>query len=373
MHVAVLGAGYAGVALTRTLENRLPADVDITVVDERDDHLIQHLLHRAVRYPALADELTVPFGELFDRATHRRARITGLDPDAGRVEFEEGSLQYDVGAVTLGARTAYYGLPGVEAHSTPLKRLRHAEQIRATFLDVCATDGRAVVGGAGLSGIQVAGELAALANERGSDADVVLLEREPTVAPVFPERFRRAVADELETRGVEVRPNRTVTAVEDGHVVLDDAGDLANDQLVWTGGITGSDATQSRRPDVRATLRLGERTFAGGDAARVVDSSGEAVPASAQTAVREADVIATNVDRLVGHWRDGSEGFEPRLDRYEYTSLGWLVSVGDGAVAQIGPTVLRGRAAETAKEAVAAGYLGSIGAVERAVAYVREA
>jgi NADH dehydrogenase len=372
MHVAVLGGGYAGVALTRTLEDRLPADVDITVVDERGDHLIQHLVHRAIRYPALTDELTVPFGELFDRATHRRARVTDLDPGAGSVEFENGSLQYDVGAVTLGSRTAYYDLPGVEANSTPLKRLRHAEQIRTAFLDVCATDGRAVVGGAGLSGIQVAGELAALADERGSDADVVLLEREPTVAPVFPERFQRAVADELETRGIEVRPNHAVRAVEDGRVILED-GDLAYDQLVWTGGITGDDATQSQRPDVRATLRLGERTFAAGDAVRVVDSSGEAVPASAQTAIREADVAATNVDRLVGHRRDGSEGFEPRLERYEYTSLGWLVSVGDGAVAQIGPTVLRGRAAETAKEAVAAGYLGSIGAVERAVAYVREA
>jgi len=373
MHVAVLGAGYAGVALTRKLEDRLPADVEITVVDERGDHLVQHLVHRAIRYPGIADELTVPFEELFDRATHRRTRVTGLDSDAGRVELDDGSLTYDVGAVALGARTAYYDLPGVEAHSTPLKRLGHAEQIRADFLDVCETGGRAVVGGAGLSGIQAAGELAALADQRGSDAEVVLLERESSVAPDFPERFRRAVADELDVRGVEVRSNRAVVAVEDGTVQFDDGGDLAYDQLVWTGGIAGSDATGGERVDVRATLRLGERTFAVGDGARVVDSSGEAVPASAQTAVREASVAATNVEHLLDHRHNGGEGFEPRLDRYEYTSLGWLVSVGDGAVAQVGPTILRGAAAKKAKGAVAAGYLGGIGAVERAVNYVREA
>ncbi|MFB6297558.1 MAG: NAD(P)/FAD-dependent oxidoreductase [Salinirussus sp.] len=373
MHVVVLGAGYAGVALTRALEDRLPPEVELTVVDERETHLVQHLVHRAIRYPDLAEELTVPFGELFDRATHRQARIAGLDHDAGHVDLADGSLSYDVGALAVGARTAYYGLPGVEAHATPLKRLRHAEQIRSAFLDVCATGGRAVVGGAGLSGIQVAGELAALADERGSDAEVVLVEREPTVAPAFPERFRRAVAEELTARDVTVRLDRAVEAVDADAVRFAGGETLAYDQLVWTGGIAGGDATGGERPVVPATLRLGERTFAVGDAARVVDSDGEAVPASAQTAVREASVAAANVGRLVDHRRAGSEGFEPRLDRYGYTSLGWLVSVGDGAVAQIGPSVLRGPAATAAKETVAAGYLGNIGAVERALAYVREA
>jgi NADH dehydrogenase len=369
MHVAVLGAGYAGVALTRKLESGLPADVSITVVDERPDHLVQHLIHRAIRYPDLADELRVPFGELFDRAEHRRARVTGLDPDAGRAELDDGTLEFDVGALALGARTAYYGLPGVETHATPLKRLRHAEAIRERFLEVCGEGGRAVVGGAGLSGIQAAGELAAVADERESDAEVVLLEQQGSVAPAFPERFQQAVAEELVERGVDVRTGREVVAVEDGTVELAD-GDLAYDQLVWTGGIAGGDATGGQRPVVRATLRLGDRTFALGDAARVVDADGEAVPASAQTAVREASVAATNVGRLVAHRRDG-EGFEPRLERYDYTGLGWLVSVGDGAVAQVGPSVLRGRAAKAAKETVAAGYLGQLGAVDRALGYVR--
>jgi len=369
MHVAVLGAGYAGVALARKLEDRLPEEVSLTVVDERDTHLVQHLVHRAVRYPGVADDLTVPFDELFDRATHRQARVTGLDPDAGRAELSDGDIEFDVGAVALGAETNFYGIPGAEANSTPLKRLEHAERIRERFLEVCAEDGRAVVAGAGLSGVQVAGELAALAGEEGSAATVALVEQEPEVAPNFPERFRRAVREELDDAGVDVRTGRTVTGVDEDAVTVRNRGELAFDQLVWTGGITGSEPL-GERPVVRADLRLGDATFAVGDAARVVDEDGQAVPASAQTAVREADVAATNIERLVAHRADGD--FEPRLARYGYTSLGWLVSVGDGAVAQVGPTVLRGRAAETAKETVAAGYLGSLGAVDRAMAYVQE-
>jgi len=47
-----------------------------------------------------------------------------------------------------------------------------------------------VVGGAGLSGIQTAGELAALANEAGIQTNITLIEQQPTVAPNFPENFQ---------------------------------------------------------------------------------------------------------------------------------------------------------------------------------------
>jgi NADH dehydrogenase len=371
MHVAVLGAGYAGVSLARKLERTLPDAVAITVVDERETHLVQHLVHRLVRHPSLADELTVPIADLLGRAQHRRARVTGFDPDAGAVELEDGNLSYDLGAVCLGAETAYYDVPGARDHGTPLKRVRHAERIRSDFLDVCDREGRAVVVGAGLSGVQVAGELADLAREEAAAAEVRLLEQLETVAPNFPENFQRAVGEELVDRGVRVETGRTVTGVDDDEVALADGDRLPYDQLVWTGGIAGGDATGGQRPVVRSDLRLGERTFAVGDAARVVDADGEPAPASAQTAVRQADVAATNLSRLVEFHRDGDD-FEPRLDRYRYDELGWLVSIGDGTVAQVGPTVVRGGAAKALKTTVGAGYLASVGAVRNASEFVWE-
>jgi len=368
MHVAVLGAGYAGVALARDLERSLSDDVTITVVDERETHVVQHLIHRLVRHPSLHDELTIPISDLLDRATHRRARVTALDSDAGEVTLDDGSLSYDVGAVCLGARTADYGIPGVGEYATPLKRPRHAEGIRADFLDVCETGGRAVVVGAGLSGIQVAGELADLAREEGvsGDVEVCLLEQLGTVAPAFPENFQRAVAEELADRGVCVETGRTVDAVATDTLALASGEEIAYDQLVWTAGIAGGEATDGKRPQVRADLRLGERTFVAGDTARVVDANGEPAPASAQTAVRQADVATTNVERLLEYYRGGADDFAPRLERYRYDELGWLVSIGDGTVAQVGPSVLRGPAAKALKTTVGAGYLASVGAIEQA-------
>jgi NADH dehydrogenase len=371
MHVAVLGAGYAGISIARRLERSLPDADEITVVDERDTHLVQHLVHRVIRYPSLAEDLTIPIAELLDRADHRQARVTGLDPDSGRVDLSDGSLRYDAGVVALGAQTAFYDLPGVEEHATPCKRLHHAEQIRSEAHAVCETGGRIVVGGAGLAGVQVAGELAAMAATADPEVEIVLLEALDSVAPAFPQEFQRVVADELRDSGVVIRTGTAVEGADDEAVSLADGESVAYDAFVWTGGIAGQDAVDGERPQVRADLRLGDRTFAVGDAVRVVDANGEPAPPSAQTAVRQAGVAAENVRRVLDE-HDGA-GFRPRLDRYRYDELGWMVSIGDATVAQVGPSILRGPAAKALKTTVGAGYLGSVDGIRRAADYVWEA
>ncbi|QLG61805.1 NAD(P)/FAD-dependent oxidoreductase [Halorarum salinum] len=373
MHVVVLGAGYAGLTLTRRLESRLPAGAELTLVNDGPNHVLVHEIHRAIRRPAVAAVISIPIRGLLDRAELVDARVDDVDADARTASLEAGnSVSWDYGAVCLGSETAYYGIEGLREHATPMKSLADATTVREGFLRLCEDGGRAVVGGAGLSGVQVAGELAALAAEEGvavpDGVELVLLEQFAEVAPGFPDNFRRAVREELEARDVDVRTGTTVERVTRDAVGTDE-GELGYDEFVWTGGIAGTAAVGGDRPSVRADLGLTDRTFALGDAARVVDADGDPVPASASAAVREAETAAVNVARLVEHEMDGSAAdFRPRLSRYRFDVPGWLVSVGDGAVAQLGPTVLRGSAARATKASVGAGYLTSIGAVRRAAA-----
>ncbi|MDY6817880.1 MAG: FAD-dependent oxidoreductase [Halobacteriales archaeon] len=372
--VAVFGAGYAGVTTARRLESLLPTDVDLIVVERSGTHLVQHELHRVIRRPSFEDDITVPLEELFEHASIRQATVESIDPEDRQATFDDGStLSYDYGAVCLGAETAYYDLPGVETHATPLKSLADAHTIRADFLDVLETGGRVVIGGAGLSGIQVAGELAALARQEAAADRVTieLVERLESVAPGFPANFRTAVAEELRERDIVLRTDTAVEAATDS-VLETDAGEIPYDQLLWTGGITGPMALGGDRPRVNSTLQLADGTFVVGDAARVVDRDGEAVPASAQAAVREARTAATNIARLVDHDRSEDDLFEPRLEPYSFDDLGWIVSVGNGAVAQVGPTVVRGTAALALKTTVGVGHLTSVGAVRNAVELARE-
>ncbi|SFR47215.1 NADH dehydrogenase [Halogeometricum rufum] len=375
MRVLVLGAGYAGVTLARRLESCLPAEAELVVVDESDSHLVQHEVHRVIRHPSLAETIRVPLGQLFDRAEVRVARVEGIDREARTVHLDGGTtLDYDYAAVCLGSATAYYGLPGVEEYSLPLKSVADAEAIRESFLAAAAANDavNVVVGGAGLSGVQTAGELAALADEEDVTASITVVEQLEDVAPNFPRNFREAVRDELEARCIDVRTGTTVQRAT-AEAVETDAGTFAYDTFVWTGGIAGQAAMAGDRPTVRSDLRLDARTFVVGDAARIVDADGEAVPASASAALREANTVAKNVARLVRHETDADpDDFAPRMEPYRFDVPGWIVSVGDGAVAQLGPTVVTGSAAKAMKASVGAGHLGSVGAVKNAVELVEE-
>jgi len=422
MRVLVLGAGYAGLTLARKLEKTLPDDVDLVVVDDTGTHLVQHEVHRVIRKPGVADHITLDLDDVLESASLREGEVVDVDADANEATLADGTvLSYDAAAVCLGGETAFYGLPGVREHAIPCKRVEHAHRIRESVLDAMETGGHAVVGGAGLSGIQIAGELAALRDEHApddptpdaradettdadedpggdeavtvsvdgngatgaesevdvaddaSDLTVTLLEMEDAVAPGFPENFQRAVHDALVDAGVTVRTNATVERATADAVELDDGDAIEYDTFVWTGGIAGPSATDGERVAARADLRVGDSTFVVGDAGKVVDADGEAVPASAQSAIRAARVAATNLGTLVEHRRENDPGaFEPTLERFNFSSSGWLVSVGDDAVAQVGPTVLTGRAAVALKASIGAGYLSGIGELRNATNLVND-
>jgi NADH dehydrogenase len=374
MHALVLGGGYAGVAVTRRLASRLPESVAVTLVDDTGDHLLKHEVHRVIRQPSVAEAITVDLPDLVGRATVREGTVTAVDPEARTVALADGDvLDYDACAVCLGAEPAFHGIDGVRTHGLPLTDVADARTIRAAFLEAAEGGGRILVAGAGLSGVQVAGELAALAEaEEVADAEIRLVERLPSVAPAFDERFQRAIRDALTEYGVAVETGRTVTSADASGVDLANGERMDCEALVWTGGIAGPAALGGDRPTVRATMELDDATFVLGDAARAVDADGEAVPASAQAAIREAPVVAENVARVVESADDDPGSFRPRLEPFAFDPSGWIVSVGDDAVAQVGSRILRGRAALALKTTVGAGYLSSVGAVRDAVGLVNE-
>jgi NADH dehydrogenase len=371
VRVLVLGGGYGGVTLVRELERRLPDAHEILLVDDDGHHLLLHELHRVVRRPDLADGISVPIESLLDTASLRVAAVEDVDLDGRTVELASETLDYDACAVAIGAGPSI-AVDGVAEHGIPLKTLADAQRIHERAVEVLSReDGRILVGGAGLSGVQVAGELSVLAEEAegtaGSDA-ITLLEQADAVAPGFDAPFQSAIRAALEARGIEVRTGTTIQRATAEAVELEDGTAIDHELLVWTGGIAGRRALGDERPVVDATLRLGDRTFGLGDAVRAIDRDGEAVPATAQAAVRQAETVARNVERVL----EGGGTFDPRLERFAFDSPGWVVSVGNGAVAKVGPTVVSGSSAVALKTSVGVGYLSSVGARREAVDLVNQ-
>ncbi|MFB6268105.1 MAG: NAD(P)/FAD-dependent oxidoreductase [Halodesulfurarchaeum sp.] len=373
MRVVVLGGGYAGVVVATRLEDLLPSDVDLVLVDETGTHLVRHELHRLIRRPGLAEAIQIPLEQILSRTGVVTDRVVGLDVDERVVQLDAGpALDYETAALCLGTVTDFHAISGVEEYGIPLERPAHARAIRERVGAIRDRgEGSVIVGGAGLAGVQAAGEVAEVVREAGVDGvSITLLEEAPHVAPRFGADFRAAIGDALESRGVTVRTGAAVTGATDERIRTADGTEYEYDCLVWTGGIRGTDALSGERPRVRADLRLAEGTFALGDAATVIDAMGSAVVPSAQTAIRQGRVAAGNISaRIEGVRKAG--GFRPRYDKYRYDPTAWVVSVGDAAVAKVGPQVLTGSPAKALKSTVGVGYLSSAGAIREAVGLVR--
>lgn len=335
--VVVLGAGYAGVSAVQELENRLdPAG--ITWVSEHDHHLVLHESHRIISDPAAEDEVAIHVDDIAaDETTFQRGRVTDVDTESGAVTLENGDeIGYDRLVVALGSQTAFYGIPGLEENALTLKSLDDALAIRDAVEDAAeaATEpdpARVVVGGAGLSGVQVAGEVADYRDEEGAPIEIRLVEALDDVLPHHDESLQRRIRGMLEERDVAIATGDPITEVTDEDAMFESGDTLDHDVFVWAGGVTGPDALDSSGLDADHNrietaddfTTSHEEVFAVGDVA-LVDQGDAPAPPTAQAAWQAGTVAARNAVRSLG-------GEQP--EHWEYDDKGTLISVGEKAVA----------------------------------------
>ncbi len=337
-NVVVLGSGYAGAGAITKLQSELGGNVRLTWISDVDYHLVLHEVHRVIRDPSVQSEIAIPVQDIIAPTTQFiQGEITGLDVDERVVELEDGTdVDYDYVLVALGSRTAYYGIPGLEEHSRTLKSLDDALEIHDAVMEASqeATRGepaQIVIGGAGLSGIQTAGEIAEFRDERRAPIEIHLVEALDEIFPGNDPEIQQALRDLLEDAGVRIHTDDPITEAEDGVIHFDEGDPLEFDAFVWTGGITGREAldgvdleNQHNRVETEATFQTSdERVFAIGDSA-IIDQGDQPAPPTAQAAWQAADVAGENIARAI-------EG-RP-LMTWEHDDKGTVVSVGKKAVA----------------------------------------
>ncbi|WP_247001510.1 NAD(P)/FAD-dependent oxidoreductase [Halosolutus gelatinilyticus] len=337
-NVVVLGAGYAGAGAINKLQSELGRNARLTWIADVDYHLVLHESHRVIRDPNVRSDITFPVEEIADPSTQFiQAEVTGLDTDERIVELAgEEDIEYDYVLVALGTKTAYYGIPGLEEHSLTLKSLDDALDIHEAITEASqeATRGepaQVVIGGAGLSGIQTAGEVAEFRDARRAPIDIHLVEALDEIFPGNDPEIQQALRKRLEEAGVQIHTDDPITEAKEDVIEFDEGEPLEHDVLVWTGGITGRDALddadvekEHNRVHADATFQTSDdRVFAIGDSA-IIDQGDQPAPPTAQAAWQAADVVGENIARAI-------EG-RP-LMTWEFEDKGTVISVGEKAVA----------------------------------------
>src|SRR5262249_46228472 len=153
----------------------------------------------------------------------------------------------------------------------PIAELEYAQRLRDALADL-HPDALVTVVGGGLTGIEVAAELA----EQGRTVRLVC---GATLAPSLSAPGRRSVAKRLSPLGVEGLEPGGVGEVRSDAVVLDDGRALPSAMTVWTGGFAVPELARvsGLRTDARGRL-LTDETLTSIDDDRVVAAGDAAAP-----------------------------------------------------------------------------------------------
>lgn len=383
--IVILGAGYGGLLAALTVRKYLSADeAKVTVVNQYPTHQIITELHRLAAGSIAEQAIAMPLEKLLrgKDVKLKIAKVETFSADTKEVKLNDGStLTYDALVVALGSTTAYFGIPGLEENSLVLKSAKDAnfinqhieERIAAYAKTKNPADAAILIGGGGLTGIELVGELAdrmpALAKRHGinpSEIKLMLVEAGPKVMPMLPDHLIERATTSLEKRGVTFLTGLPVTGVEGNVIDLKDGQKIVANTFVWTGGVQGNPLVGQSGLEVnrgRATVNeflqstSHNDVFIAGDSAVFFGPDGRPYPPTAQIAWQMGENVGYNLYAYL-------EG--KSFETFSPINSGTLASLGrKDAVASIGAsgTSLKGLPASLMKEASNVRYLAHIKAL----------
>jgi NADH dehydrogenase len=321
--ILILGGGYGGLLSALTIRKYLTdKEALITVVNRFSTHQIITELHRLATGNLAEKAVALPLEKLLceKEIDILIDNVQNIALEDKRVNLNSGvSLSYDVLVIALGSETAFFGIPGLKEHSFILKSVDDANRLRAhvesTIEKYAKKKDKAeatfVVGGGGLTGVELVGEFADMLPEmcrkKGVDFNEISLycvEAFPSILPGFaPELVDRAQTSLLK-RGVQFLTGVPITEMKEASVTLKDGTIIETNTLVWTGGVQGNSVVASSgieenrgRATVNEFLQSTSHkdVFLAGDSAVVMNPEGRPYPPTAQLAWQMGETVGYNI------------------------------------------------------------------------------
>ncbi|WP_220483428.1 NAD(P)/FAD-dependent oxidoreductase [Microlunatus kandeliicorticis] len=347
-HVVVVGAGFAGVAVTRELAKR---GFRVTVVDRHPYNTFQPLLYQVATGGLNAGDVTysLRFLSAKNKANFRRTKVVGIDHDHNEVICDDGvRIPYDYLVLGTGITTNHFGIPGAAEYTMSMYTRAEALKVRDTIFggleNIAGTSHpgtggfTVVVVGGGPTGVEMAGSLAELKDSAipttypeldPKKVHVVLVEMANALLLPFDEKLQRYTLSELVKRGVDVRLRTALSEVHPDHVVFKDGNRLDVDLVIWAAGVSGSKELndwgvpigRGGRIEVGTDCRVKgfDNVFAIGDVALITENP---LPQLAQPAIQEGKFVARQIGRLV----NGED-----TEEFHYFDKGTMATIGNRA------------------------------------------
>jgi NADH dehydrogenase len=373
--VVIIGSGFGGLTAAKNLKR---ADVDIKMIAKTTHHLFQPLLYQVATGIIASGEIAPPTRVILRKQKNAQVllgEVTHIDLANRNVTSvllgHTYVTPYDSLIIAAGAGQSYFGNDHFAEWAPGMKSIDDALELRARILGAFEQAERSsdparreklmtfTVVGAGPTGVEMAGQIAELADHtlKGAfrhidttKARVILLEGANAVLPPMGEKLGRKAQARLEKMGVDVQLGAMVTDVDrNGLTVKDSDGTIRRIESatkVWSAGVSASplgrdlaeqsDVEIDRAGRVKVLPDLSvpghPNVFVVGDMAAV-----EGVPGVAQGAIQEAKYAAKAIKAEL-------KGASPKeREPFQYFDKGSMATVSRfSAVAQIGPLEFSG-------------------------------
>jgi len=397
--VVILGAGFGGLRTAKLIAKklrrfRLLDRYEVLLIDQHEHQTYTPLLYEV----ATTSKETANACKLLRVATYSVRSLLGrlpvtfivdtvgsLDLINGDIHLKSGtSIVFDHLVLALGSETNYFNIPGLKAYALPLKTFEDAVRIRDNVW-MLAQEGaniRIIVGGAGPTGVELAGELKAWCGELERESgrcnlQVMLIEGNETVLAGFDSGIINEATARLRALGVDILTSERIASVTEDVVMLLSGRSLPYDVCIWTGGVktpslltsTPLTAEPHGRPIVQGAmeclsqtpnLKLRSIIYGIGDSVCFYHpATQKPVPGVARAALLQATVAAHNIieDIKTAEF----PAYTPKPITYTPHNYPYVIPIGGKyAIAKFGRVYLKGFPGWVLKGLVELNYLLSI-------------
>ena len=352
--VVIAGGGYGGLKALGALEHR--DDLEIILIDKNPYHYLQTDVYDFIANKTNITDVAISLVTLSSyycgKVQFVQAKIVGFDFKANKLSLTDGVLiEYDYIIVALGSRTFFpHQIEGLHDYAHGIKSLKWAFLFKQRFEQAmhkkveeegsCSIDPdfNIVVGGAGLSGVEIAAAISEYSQTffkhsgyACGGVNVYLVEGAPTILSGLDQYLIKTTEKKLRALGVKIYTGVRIQKVNEHSVELSDGRNIQMNFMVWTGGIKASpvldgiDAPKNARNHliVDSYFRIGEHqnAFAVGDCTEVKTADGKIIPPTAQLAEVSGILVSKNILLMI-------DGKEPKHTTSEIDFKGVLVAVG---------------------------------------------
>lgn len=258
--IIIIGGGFAGLQLAKTLNNK---NKKVILIDRVNHHMFQPLFYQVACGRIEPSNISFPFRKIFQRSRNTQYRMTNVQkiiPDQNKIVTDYAEFSYDKLVIATGCKTNFFGNEKMESLAFGMKNTQEAIAIRnhvlLTFEKLIIERKRSddgnwniVIVGSGPTGVELAGAFSEMKKEilprdyphmNFENLNIILVSSTETPLSVMSEESQKKSEEYLKQLGVNFMSGERVTDYDGDKVFLASGKEISANNVIWAAGVTGN-------------------------------------------------------------------------------------------------------------------------------------